>query len=205
MRTSKALIPAERVARAILVLRGEKVILDEDLAALYGVATGHLVRAVKRNADRFPEDFAFQLTADEWSALRSQIGISKGRGGRRYAPHAFTEHGALMASSVLNSPAAVQVGLQVVRAFVRVRQLLATNEDLARKVAALERRTNVHEADLRNLSGAFRKLLETAPERSSRRRIGFEPGRGEPDESGPASRKVERPTSARAKARKETR
>jgi hypothetical protein len=170
--TSGAVIPAERVVRAILVIRGQKVILDEDLAALYGVETRILIRAMKRNASRFPEDFAFQLSAEEWTSLRSQSGISKGRGGRRYAPHAFTEHGALMAASVLNSPAAVQVGLQVVRAFVRVRELLTKNEELARKVAALERRANVHEADLRNLTGAFRKLLER-PSAAPRRRIGF--------------------------------
>ena len=171
--TSNPHIPAERVARAILVIRGQRIILDDDLASLYGVETKHLVQAIKRNAGRFPEDFAFQLSAEEWAPLRSQIVTSKGRGGRRYPPHAFTEHGALMAASVLNSPTAVQVALQVVRAFIRIRQLLATNEDLARKVAALDRRTTVNETDLRNLSGAFQKVLEAAPSAPGRRRIGF--------------------------------
>lgn len=196
--TSDALIPSERLAHAILVVRGQRVILDADLAALYGVETRILVRNVKRDSRRFPEDFAFQLTAAEWTALRSQSGISKGRGGRRYAPHAFTEHGALMAASVLNSATAVQVGLQVVRAFVRVRQFLAANEDLARRLAAIERRTNVHEVEIRNLSRAFRKLSEPPSPRASRRRIGFETTGGDPGSEGQGSRSRKRAQPSRA-------
>jgi len=171
--TSGALIPADRVARAILPMRGQRVILDEDLAALYGVETRHLVQAVRRNADRFPDDFSFRLTAEEWASLRSRIVISKsGRGGRRHAPHVFTEHGALMAAAVLNTPVAVQVSLQVVRAFVRTRHLLAANQDLARRVATLERNAGRQESNLRALSEAFRERLEPRTG-TRRRRIGF--------------------------------
>ena len=127
--------------------------LDEDLAALYGVETGALNRAVKRNSERFPVDFMFQLTAEEFADLRCQIGISNmrsqiatsnnspRRGGRRSLPHAFTEHGAIMAASVLNSPRAVEASVQVVRAFVQLRQMLASNAELARKLVALEKTT----------------------------------------------------------------
>jgi hypothetical protein len=132
METDVAAIPVERIDRSILVIRGQNVLLDSDLAALYEVATGQLVRAVRRNADRFPPDFMFQLTAEEFAALRSHFGISKGRGGRRYRPYAFTEQGVAMLSSVLNSPRAILVNIEIMRAFVRLRQLLATNADLAR-------------------------------------------------------------------------
>src|SRR5262245_27710777 len=118
--------------RKILLLRGERVMLDEDLAALYGVETKLLTRAVRRNRMRFPPDFMFQLTPEEHAALRIPFGTSKpGRGGRSYRPYAFTEHGVAMLSSVLRSPRAVQVSIEIVRAFVRLRRLLATNADLA--------------------------------------------------------------------------
>lgn len=139
-----SLVPVERIERAILAIRGEKVMLDTDLAELYGVETKVLNQSVKRNAVRFPIDFRFQLTAEEAervNRLRSQYVTSKGgRGGRRYLPYAFTEHGALMLAYVLNSESATQTSVQVVRAFVRLRQMLASNAELARKLEALEKK-----------------------------------------------------------------
>ena len=140
MTRSTALTRTADITRAIFVLRGHRVILDRDLAAIYGVSTGRLNEAVKRNADRFPEDFMLRLTQAEHAALISQIAISKpGRGRRRKLPWAFTEHGATQAANVLNSPRAIAMGIYVVRAFVQLREVLASNKDLARKLAALER------------------------------------------------------------------
>jgi phage regulator Rha-like protein len=143
--------------------------LDEDLAALYGVETRSLVRAVKRNIARFPEDFMFQLTSEEVANLRSQTGISSSsHGGRRYAPYAFTEHGVTMLAAVLQSPRAVQVSIEVVRAFVRLRAMLAGNVELARKLATLEKK---YDAEFKVVFDAIRELM--APASKSRRRIGF--------------------------------
>jgi len=140
-KTSAALVPLERIARAILVLRGQRVILDRELAAIYGVSTSRLNEAVRRNAKRFPEDFMFRLTPEEAQLSRSQFAILKsGRGQNiKYLPHAFTEHGAIQAANVLSSPRAVAMGVYVVRAFVQLRQVLASNKDLARKLVMLER------------------------------------------------------------------
>jgi phage regulator Rha-like protein len=172
MADNKALIPVERIERLIYLIRGQKVMLDSDLAELYGVETGALNRSVGRNADRFPSDFAFQLTGQEVANLRCQIGISKkGRGGRRYHPYAFTEHGAIMAAMVLNSPRAVEMSVQVVRAFVRLREMLTSNRELAQKLAELERRLGGHDAAIRNLFEAIRQLLNS-PE-PPRKQIGF--------------------------------
>ena len=135
-----ALVPIEQIEETIHFIRGERVILDADLARLYGVETRALVQAVKRNLQRFPKDFMFQLSLNEFKFLRSQIVISKSRGGRRYMPYVFTEHGAIMAANVLNSPRAVEVGVYVVRAFVKVRELIATHKELARKLAELEQK-----------------------------------------------------------------
>ena len=134
-------MPVELVERRIYLIRGQKVMLDADLAELYQVETRALIQAVKRNIDRFPEDFMFQLTQEEGESLRSQIVISNvGRGGRRYLPYAFTEHGVGMLSAVLNSDRAVQMSIVIVRAFVRMRELLATHKDLARRIEQLEAR-----------------------------------------------------------------
>lgn len=164
------LVPLERVERTIRVIRGQRVILDEALAQLYGVPTKRLNEQVKRNHDRFPEDFMFQLSPGEWESLRSQIATSKpGRGGRRTPPFVFTEHGAVMAANVLNSPTAAQASILVVsRAFVRLRQLLSSHEALARKLEALEKKYD----------GCFKAVFDTiqalmAPPQSKRRRIGF--------------------------------
>src|SRR5438876_1660386 len=133
-KTSRPLIPAERIENAILLIREQKVMLDFDLAVLYGVETRLLVQAVKRNLERFPGDFAFQLTPDELEILRSQIVISRSHGGRRYLPYAFTEQGVAMLSSVLRSPQAVRVNVEIMRAFVRLRRLLDSHAELARKL-----------------------------------------------------------------------
>lgn len=137
-----SLIPSERIERRILLIRGEKVLLDEDLAELYGVKTKNLNKAVGRNRARFPADFMFRLTSAEADSLRFQIGTSKpeGRGGRRYLPYAFTEHGVAMLSSVLRSPRAVQVNLAIIRVFVRLRRLLASHADLVRRLDDLEKK-----------------------------------------------------------------
>ena len=153
----------------IVRLRGQAVILDVDLAALYGVETRQLNQQVKRNPTRFPASFAFQLTSDEWNRLRSQIVISKGRGGRRYLPYAFTEHGALMAANVLNSPKAIQASVSLVETFVKLRRLALSVEGLARKVAALESR---YDASFRAVFEAIRDLME--PPEPPRKRIGFQ-------------------------------
>ena len=130
----KSAIPVERIAAQIYLIRDERVMLDANLAELYHVETGALIRAMKRNIDRFPEDFAFQLSKEEFGDLRSQTGISSW-GGRRYAPYAFTEQGVAMLSGVLRSKIAVQVNVAIMRTFVRLRRMLATNEKLARKIA----------------------------------------------------------------------
>ena len=134
MAKAKRLIPVARVAAQIYVIRGQTVMFDADLAALYGVETRALVQAVKRNAERFPQDVMFQLTEKEAEHLRSQF-VTSSWGGRRYNPYAFTEHGVAMLSSVLRSKRAVEVHITIVRTFVRLRRILATHEDLARKVA----------------------------------------------------------------------
>jgi hypothetical protein len=158
----------ERIERAILVLRGHKVMLDADLARLYGVETRVLVQAVKRNRDRFPEDFMFQLTRTELDILRSQSVISSRWGGRRYPPYAFTEQGVAMLSSVLNSERAVLVNIEIVRSFVRLRALLGTHEELARKLAELERR---YDERFKVVFEAIRAIM--TPPGSAAKRIGF--------------------------------
>ena len=165
-----SLIPVERIERAILSIRGEKVMLDSDLAELYGVETRVLNQAVKRNASRFPEDFVFQLNADEVVKLnRSQIVIgSQKHRDPRFPPYVFTEHGALMLANVLNSERAAQTSVQVVRAFVRLRQMLSSNAELARKLAALE---NKYDRQFKVVFDAIRQLM--SPPEPKRREIGF--------------------------------
>ena len=164
-------IVPEGIARHILLVRGQKVMLDVDLARLYRVETRVLVQAVKRNTQRFPSDFMFQLTDEEWSDLRSQSVTSNGRGGRRYAPYVFTEHGALMLSSVLNSSTAAEVGILVVRTFVQLREMLSTHKELAAKLEALERKIGSHDQAIAGLIDAIRQLM--APTESGKRQIGF--------------------------------
>jgi len=158
---------------AILSIRGERVILDEDLAMFYGVTTKRLNEQVKRNLRRFPADFMFQLTPDEVQALRSQKATLKtGRGQhRKYLPFAFTEHGALMLATVLNSEVAVEASVYVVRAFVKLRQILATNRALAAKLLQLEQRVGKHDQVIPHLIAAVRKLMEKPT--PTKRKIGF--------------------------------
>ncbi len=146
-------IPDERIVSAIYLIRGEKVMIDSDLAKLYGVLTGNLNKAVKRNINRFPEDFMFQLTMEEYEALKFQIGIpNEGRGGRRTPPYAFTEQGVAMLSSVLNSERAIEINVAVIRTFVRLRQILATHEDVVRKIEE-------HDRQIANLYHHVERLL----------------------------------------------
>jgi ORF6N domain len=161
--------PVEQIERAIRLIRGEKVILDADLAALYGVATRVLVQAVKRNSERFPPDFMFQLTTEEFALLRSQIVTSRGWGGRRYPPYAFTEQGVAMLSGVLRSPRAVQVNIEIMRAFVRLRQWVASHAKLAKKLAELEAK---YDEQFTMVFEALKQLM-TPPEKP-RQRIGFQ-------------------------------
>lgn len=167
------LIPIERVERTILLLRGQKVILDAELAALYAVETRELVQAVKRNPTRFPTDFVFRLSAEEVETLRSQSVISKprGRGGRRTAPLAFTEEGVAMLSSVLRTARAVHVNVAIMRAFVRLRRFLATDPHRVARLNALERKYAAHDRQIIALFDAIRELM--APPAKARKRIGF--------------------------------
>jgi hypothetical protein len=174
---SKTLAPAGDITRSIIVLRGHKVLLDEDLAALYGVETKVLVQAVKRNAARFPEDFMLQLSAPEWAALRSQfVTLKTGRGQhRKYLPYAFTEQGVAMLSSVLRSPRAISVNIEIMRAFVRMREMLASNQDLAKRIDQLEARIGkklaTHDEAIAAILSAIRELMH--PPAPKRRPIGF--------------------------------
>ncbi len=169
MARSTALVPAERIERTIVLIRGQKVMLAADLAALYDVEVKVLNQAVRRNIDRFPQDFMFQLTAREFDDLRSQsVTSSSGWGGRRYPPYAFTEQGVAMLSSVLRSKRAVQVNIEIMRAFVRLRRMLASHAELARKLDALEKK---YDAQFKVVFDAIRELM--APPEPKRRPIGF--------------------------------
>jgi hypothetical protein len=171
--SQKTIIPADRIERTILLIRGEKVILDTDLAVLYGVTTTRLNQQVRRNIGRFPADFLFRLSWDEYSNLKSHFATSRLEwGGRRKLPYAFTEHGAIMAASVLNTPRAVEMSVFVVRAFVRLRNFLATHKDLAEKVAELERKLASHDEQIVAIIDAIKRLMApTGP--ADKRRIGF--------------------------------
>lgn len=183
MTDAKALLPLDAIALRIASVRGQRVILDADLAALYEVPTKRFNEAVKRNLNRFPADFMFALTADEWAALRSQSATSNtGRGGRRYLPRAFSEHGALMAATILNSSRAVAVSIFVVRAFVRVRELAATHRDLAQRLDELEQKTEAlaasHDTFSRNTRAQMKQVLDAlrelmVPPDPPKRPIGF--------------------------------
>ncbi len=164
-------VPQERITGAIILLRGQKVLLDADLAGLYGVETGALTRAVRRNIERFPDDFMFQLTKEEFTDLKSHFGISSQWGGRRYRPYAFTEQGVAMLSSVLRSERAVSVNIEIMRAFVRLREMLTSHKALAKKLANLERK---YDTQFKVVFDAIRELM-TPPETKKKRPIGFAP------------------------------
>lgn len=168
--------PIQRIAQTIIVLRGQRVMLDSDLAALYGVTTKRFNEQVKRNSTRFPSDFTFQLTTEELYGLRSQSATSNAtRGGRRHAPYVFTEHGAIMAASVLNSAQAVEMSIYVVRAFVQLRDLLASNKELANRLDELENRLTRslagHDQAIAEIIQTLRQLIN--PPSPTRRSIGF--------------------------------
>lgn len=173
--TKETLLPAERIEKVILMIRGKKVILDADLASLYGVETRVLTQAVKRHKKRFPSDFMFQLSKEEFSHLRSLSGISSQWGGRRYPPYAFTEQGVAMLSSVLNSPRAVQVNIEIMRAFVRLRKMLTAHEELSRKIRQLEKK---YDKQFQVVFEAIRQLM--APPKPKKKQIGFLVDRDEP-------------------------
>ncbi len=169
----QGLVPAERIERSIFILRGQRVMLDSELAALYDVNVKVLNQAVKRNADRFPSDFMFQLGEAEMVCLRSQIvTLKNGRGQhRKFLPFAFTEQGVAMLSSVLRSPRSVIVNIEIMRAFVRLRKMLQSNSDLARKLDSLEKK---YDAQFKVVFDAIRQLM-TPPREAKKRRIGFTP------------------------------
>lgn len=184
-RSSKQIMKRNSVSVVVIeplirVIRGHKAILDADLARIYGVTTARLNQQVKRNLERFPEDFMFQLTEEEFKGLMLQTATSKkGRGGRRKLPYAFTEHGAVMAANVLNSEQAVAMSVFVVRAFIRLREVLAGSRELAKKLADLERkltaRLDIHEEAILQLFAEIRNLLSPPPPQPEpkKRRIGF--------------------------------
>ena len=163
------LVPSEKIEKRIFLLRGQKVMLDADLAELYGVETGALKRAVKRNRERFPEDFMFPLTFQEVGILRCQNGISSW-GGHRFLPYAFTEQGVAMLSSVLKSKRAVQVNIEIMRAFVKLREMLASHKDLALKLAEMEKK---YDSQFKVVFDAIRELMTPIEPPPKPRRIGF--------------------------------
>jgi len=164
--------PVQRIEDMIYLIRGQRVMLDFDLALIYGVPTKRLKEQFRRNAGRFPCDFAFELTNQELANLRSQIATSSMHGGHRHLPMAFTEHGALMLASVLNSQTAVEASVRVVRAFVLMREQLTANKELAHKLADLEQRAGAHDEAIASLFEAIRQLIEPPPP-ENRREIGF--------------------------------
>lgn len=172
-REDPAFVPVERITHSILIVRGQRVIIDRDLAAIYGVTTKRLNEAVKRNTKRFPKDFMFQLTREEAERSRSQIAtLNSGRGYNvKHLPHVFTEHGAIQAANILNSPRAVTMGIHVVRAFVQLRDLLASNKELAHKFAELERKLATHDQAITGILKTIRELMN--PPEPGRRGIGF--------------------------------
>ena len=167
-----AIVPIDIIEKKIILIRGQKVMLDSDLAELYGVETRALVQAVKRNIGRFPPDFIFQLNNQEVITLRSQFVISKsGKGGRRYIPYVFTEQGVAMLSSVLNSERAILVNIAIMRAFVKLREILSVNKELAHKLAQHERKIEKHDTEIKVIFDAIRQLM-AAPE-PKEKKIGF--------------------------------
>lgn len=174
MEKPRAMVPESGIARHIAFVRGHKVMLDRDLAVLYGVSTTRLNEQVQRNRERFPSDFMFQLTPAETGSLRSQFAISNtGRGGRRYLPYAFTEQGVAMLSGALKSRRAVLVNVEIMRTFVKLRQILSSHAELARKLEELEKK---YDSQFRVVFDAIRELMSTEP--GETRPVGFRPSRG---------------------------
>ena len=172
MKTKESLIPVERVVQTILLIRGQKVMLDADLARIYGIPTKRLNEQVRRNRERFPLDFMFQLTTEEKTEVVANCDHLKGLKFSPVLPLAFTEHGALMLASVLNSPKAIETSIYIVRAFIRIRELLSTHKEYAQKLIDLERRITQHDAEIQAIVKALRQLMEPPPEKP-KRPIGF--------------------------------
>jgi phage regulator Rha-like protein len=168
-----SIIPVEKIEQKIFFIRKQKVMLDSDLATLYGVSTKRLNEQLRRNLKRFPEDFMFQLSKDEYESLRSQIATLKtGRGRhRKYSPYVFTEHGAIMLATILNSAVAIQASIQVVRAFVRLREFLAANKELARKLKNLEKKIDTQDEKIYTIFEALKQLMQ--PTQKQKGKIGF--------------------------------
>ncbi len=166
------IIPQERIENKIFLIRGQKVILDVDLSNLYGVKTFVLNQAVKRNIERFPDDFMFRLSKEEANILKSQFVISSW-GGRRTFPYAFTEQGIAMLSGILNSKKAIHVNIMIMRTFIKLKQMIATHKELAHKIEELERKYKKHDLEIETIFGAIKKMLE--PPKSSPRKFGFQP------------------------------
>jgi len=174
---TKDIIADGNIESRILLIRGHRVILDSTLAGIYGTTTKRLNEQIRRNIERFPADFMFQLTPQEADSLRSQIATSKGRGGRRHLPYVFTEYGAIQAANVISTSAAIQAGIAVVRAFARLRSLVSAHKDVAAKLARLEARVGVHDEDIKSVIEAIRRLGEgfTDDHTGPKKRIGFDP------------------------------
>jgi len=164
--------PVERIDSIIILVRGQKVILDRDLAQLYGVTTGNLNKAVKRNIDRFPNDFMFQLTPEEYESLRFRFGIFKKGQHSKYLPYAFTEQGVAMLSSVLRSKRAIEVNIAIMRVFVKLREMLATHKELALKLSDLEQRLEKHDDHIQTIFEAIRQMM-IPPDPKNKKKIGF--------------------------------
>jgi len=171
MVVKKSIVPVERIEKSILLIRSQKVMLDTDLAQLYGVKTKELNKAVKRNIDRFPDDFMFQLTKKEHDNLRFHFGTSSSSGGRQYRPYVFTEQGVAMLSSVLRSKRAVQVNVQIMRTFVKLREIISSNIELAHKLEELERKYDAHDEQIKAVFDAIKQMM--APVKKKKNPIGF--------------------------------
>jgi hypothetical protein len=173
MPVKKTVLTVTNIESAIMEVRGRKIMLDSSLAELYDLPTARLNQQMKRNLKRFPGDFMFQLTREEFENLRSQFAISSlGHGGRRYPPYAFTEYGAIMLASILNTERAIDASVYVVRAFVRMRELIGTQKVVAEKLTELERRIGSHDEDIRDIVAALRQLM--TPPLTKKKQIGFD-------------------------------
>lgn len=171
-KNANALVFSENIQPRILTIRGQKVLIDSDLAELYGVSTKRLNEQVKRNSRRFPKDFMFQLTNEEYDSLRSQFATLKRGQHRKYLTFAFTKHGTIMAASVLNSPQAIEMSVFVVRAFVRLREIFFTHKELAQKISALENRVSDHDTSIKSIILAIKQLM--AIPQKTMKQIGFQ-------------------------------
>lgn len=173
MSADSNLVPLDQINNAIFQIRGQRIMLDADLAQLYEVETKMLVRAVKRNIERFPEDFMFQLTEEEFQNLRSQFGTSSEWGGRRYAPYAFTEQGVAMLSSVLRSETAVRVNIEIMRAFIRMRHLFAVPGEFVTQLQELSKTTQLHDGQIKAIIDILQEMMARPKVEPPKRRIGF--------------------------------